>query len=119
MIRRPPRSTRTDTLFPYTTLFRSLQRPGQQAFAEFGDLLAVLEHDRIAPDQIDPADMRVEIDPDARPVEARRDLLDVRRFAGAVIALHHHPAIMREARADRERGIGIEDIGRKIGRAHV
>src|SRR3546814_8306093 len=41
MIRRPPRSTRTDTLFPYTTLFRSLQdvlpavlagrgRPGQR-----------------------------------------------------------------------------------------
>src|SRR3546814_7068616 len=30
MIRRPPRSTRTDTLFPYTTLFRS------QALAEAG-----------------------------------------------------------------------------------
>src|SRR3546814_6223074 len=29
MIRRPPRSTRTDTLFPYTTLFRSA--PGQCA----------------------------------------------------------------------------------------
>src|SRR3546814_11663099 len=28
MIRRPPRSTRTDTLFPYTTLFRS---PAQSA----------------------------------------------------------------------------------------
>src|SRR3546814_2109039 len=29
MIRRPPRSTRTDTLFPYTTLFRSLTlKPG-------------------------------------------------------------------------------------------
>src|SRR3546814_10010522 len=27
MIRRPPRSTRTDTLFPYTTLFRSLPEP--------------------------------------------------------------------------------------------
>src|SRR3546814_6029857 len=26
MIRRPPRSTRTDTLFPYTTLFRSRER---------------------------------------------------------------------------------------------
>src|SRR3546814_18154046 len=26
MIRRPPRSTRTDTLFPYTTLFRSHQK---------------------------------------------------------------------------------------------
>src|SRR3546814_9516553 len=28
MIRRPPRSTRTDTLFPYTTLFRSLKGQG-------------------------------------------------------------------------------------------
>src|SRR3546814_10867576 len=28
MIRRPPRSTRTDTLFPYTTLFRSLLAGG-------------------------------------------------------------------------------------------
>src|SRR3546814_4343812 len=27
MIRRPPRSTRTDTLFPYTTLFRSAHLP--------------------------------------------------------------------------------------------
>src|SRR3546814_20493758 len=27
MIRGPPRSTRTDTLFPYTTLFRSLSLP--------------------------------------------------------------------------------------------
>src|SRR3546814_20720147 len=27
MIRRPPRSTRTDTLFPYTTLFRSIDAP--------------------------------------------------------------------------------------------
>src|SRR3546814_2089736 len=43
MIRRPPISTRTDTLFPYTTLFRSqiggavLVRRGWQAFA--GDAL--------------------------------------------------------------------------------
>src|SRR3546814_13243873 len=35
MIRRPPRSTRTDTLFPYTTLFRS---------AEIGDLADRLHH---------------------------------------------------------------------------
>src|SRR3546814_3071803 len=28
MIRRPPRSTRIDTLFPYTTLFRSWHSPG-------------------------------------------------------------------------------------------
>src|SRR3546814_18238463 len=31
MIRRPPRSTRTDTLFPYTTLFRSVGSEGQSA----------------------------------------------------------------------------------------
>src|SRR3546814_6311004 len=31
MIRRPPRSTRTDTLFPYTTLFRS---PGRAALRQ-------------------------------------------------------------------------------------
>src|SRR3546814_11514440 len=30
MIRRPPRSTRTDTLFPYTTLFRSASRQPRQ-----------------------------------------------------------------------------------------
>src|SRR3546814_20484885 len=30
MIRRPPRSTRTDTLFPYTTLFRSPHQPGNR-----------------------------------------------------------------------------------------
>src|SRR3546814_2988575 len=36
MIRRPPRSTRTDTLFPYTTLFRSMERPAEalRLFAE-------------------------------------------------------------------------------------
>src|SRR3546814_5214879 len=33
MIRRPPRSTRTDTLFPYTTLFRSFLSDPQRPFA--------------------------------------------------------------------------------------
>src|SRR3546814_6608541 len=37
MIRRPPRSTRTDTLFPYTTLFRSADRRGRREAA--GDRL--------------------------------------------------------------------------------
>src|SRR3546814_14608476 len=41
MIRRPPRSTRTDTLFPYTTLFRSRGQSDQQ-FAEKDE--AVLGH---------------------------------------------------------------------------
>src|SRR3546814_12877434 len=37
MIRRPPRSTRTDTLFPYTTLFRSSQIPGRSLLSRLTD----------------------------------------------------------------------------------
>src|SRR3546814_13553761 len=37
MIRRPPRSTRTDTLFPYTTLFRSMARGEYVLFLNAGD----------------------------------------------------------------------------------
>src|SRR3546814_14564524 len=35
LIRRPPRSTRTDTLFPYTTLFRSWRRSGGRCTFEW------------------------------------------------------------------------------------
>src|SRR3546814_8751499 len=40
MIRRPPRSTRTDTLFPYTTLFRSQLRVQAEATIHHSDALA-------------------------------------------------------------------------------
>src|SRR3546814_6120112 len=43
MIRRPPRSTRTDTLFPYTTLFRSKDRVLDREHRRGIDRLA-LEH---------------------------------------------------------------------------
>src|SRR3546814_10608519 len=46
MIRRPPRSTRTDTLFPYTTLFRSVQSAepaGQRAFARQAPVVVARE----------------------------------------------------------------------------
>src|SRR3546814_20626821 len=41
MIRRPPRSTRTDTLFPYTTLFRSVLFPVVGRYVEQAGVLAV------------------------------------------------------------------------------
>src|SRR3546814_2531522 len=41
MIRRPPRSTRTDTLFPYTTLFRSHLPPCAPNLIPFPDVRAV------------------------------------------------------------------------------
>src|SRR3546814_14982309 len=43
MIRRPPRSTRTDTLFPYTTLFRSNAETIQQIVGQALVLPARLE----------------------------------------------------------------------------
>src|SRR3546814_1566038 len=44
MIRRPPRSTRTDTLFPYTTLFRSPLLP-----VERGSSHGSLRHRAVSP----------------------------------------------------------------------
>src|SRR3546814_20872256 len=49
MRRRPPRSTRTDTLFPYTTLFRSYDLVGRRRAARQADGPAVRhrgEHER-------------------------------------------------------------------------
>src|SRR3546814_19926109 len=40
MIRRPPRSTRTDTLFPYTTLFRSPPRHAELVSASMNTAFA-------------------------------------------------------------------------------
>src|SRR3546814_14486282 len=67
MIRRPPRSTRTDTLFPYTTLFRSLRLDGRldgprllgqdTVNQVLGDTLPL----RLA-DRLDLASLRLDID---------------------------------------------------------
>src|SRR3546814_14296544 len=48
MIRRPPRSTRTDTLFPYTTLFRSRRRRLRPSRAHRASLKEAT-HDRLSP----------------------------------------------------------------------
>src|SRR3546814_3222815 len=45
MIRRPPRSTRTDTLFPYTTLFRSSWW-SEQMYCIYGLSPAATQHNR-------------------------------------------------------------------------
>ena len=88
----------------------ALQRERQDALAELRHLLAVLQHDRVLADEIDAADVAVEVDADAGPVEACGHLLDVRRLAGAVVALHHHPAVVLEAGQDRQGDVPIEQI---------
>ena len=45
--------------------------PREGSLAEFGNLLAVAQHNGILADQVDTADMAVEIDPDTRPVQPR------------------------------------------------
>src|SRR3546814_4405932 len=70
MIRRPPRSTRTDTLFPYTTLFRSIgnDRDGQ-IFGFIGagiDPRAISDRDRRSQNRVPKIDM---VDAGHRTVE--------------------------------------------------
>src|SRR3546814_16794634 len=48
MLRRPPRSTRTDTLFPYTTLFRSAIRSSVVCARSAGNLCAIAQRGALA-----------------------------------------------------------------------
>src|SRR3546814_2834817 len=91
MIRRPPRSTRTDTLFPYTTLFRSAQ-PGEEWI------------------KMEEGSVRLEQTPDERAVKI--DLL--RQYARlSVLAFSE-----ADGRPDEE-GAAQRIIGRRIGVAAV
>src|SRR3546814_2632925 len=75
MIRRPPRSTRTDTLFPYTTLFRSDRRMVDRNAAFRQHFLKVAIADRIA------------IIPAHRSEEHTSELLSLMRISYAVFCL--------------------------------
>src|SRR3546814_7114967 len=79
MIRRPPRSTRTDTLFPYTTLFRSRTATVRTASV------------RTHPAGLRPA-VRRHARPAVRPPSARPVELDALRGAGLLRSLHRDGA---------------------------
>src|SRR5262249_22294135 len=81
-----------------------------------GHLHAVADDDGILADQIDTADVAVEVDAHAGPVEPRRHLLDVRRFAGAVVTGDDDPTIVREAGEYGERRPRVEPVGGVEGR---
>src|SRR3546814_12971187 len=51
MIRRPPRSTRTDTLFPYTTLFRSQDYRGHRIIQHSGGVFVSITRVVMIPDR--------------------------------------------------------------------
>ena len=90
---------------------RMLQGPRQDALLERRDLQTVFDDDGVLADEVDAADVAVQVDPDTRPVQPGGDLLHVRRLSRAVIPLDHHPAVMRESRQDRQRRVVVEMVG--------
>ena len=52
--------------------------PGQHAFAELGYLLAITQDDGVTANEVDPADVAVQVDAHQGPVQACGHLLDVR-----------------------------------------
>src|SRR3546814_7507877 len=93
MIRRPPRSTRTDTLFPYTTLFRSESRSFEEedrriaAHAEPLPQVTVAWRDRerqISPEPLHILGFRIEHD---RSEEHTSELQSLMRISYAVFCL--------------------------------
>src|SRR3546814_10223715 len=93
MIRRPPRSTRTDTLFPYTTLFRSIAQVPRVPDLPVGGLL---------PDRVPAPDPAPEESP-ARGGEGRlvrseehtSELQSLMRISYAVFCLKKKKMIIR------------------------
>src|SRR3546814_16518364 len=95
MIRRPPRSTRTDTLFPYTTLFRSLR---DQIVDDCAAIAVPIDAHAIRIDEATPDEIL-----DATHHVIDHDIPPARALAGSAVALVARPgwSDMRRARPVR------------------
>src|SRR3546814_20059236 len=122
MMRRPPRSTRPDTLFPYTTLFRSLSAPRDLPQAE--------RRGRIGPEAANRADtarvaVRDRIVADIEGIPPSMAGLDALANLRRVLAEDYADVFPQEDRqalnaaiGRRETAVG-ERVADQIGRAHV
>src|SRR3546814_13899469 len=101
MIRRPPRSTRTDTLFPYTTLFRSHAALAPGIAGDDGERGRKVDRgEGVADPRVEAAE--VILVPQSQVDEARVDVTVAEQQRGAVCAVR------------------LADPGeQQIGRAHV
>src|SRR3546814_10363388 len=86
MIRRPPRSTRTDTLFPYTTLFRSLHTRDDPARVH-ENRRRLVQGMPAAPIWLDQVHGSAVLDADARSEEHTSELQSLVRISYAVFCL--------------------------------
>src|SRR3546814_2920770 len=109
MIRRPPRSTRTDTLFPYTTLFRS------QAAADASQETIVVTGIRGS------LQRNLDIKRNAAGVVDAISSEDIGKFPDSNVAasLQHLPGVSIQRSGARGEPQGITVRGFEIGRAHV
>src|SRR3546814_7943404 len=113
MIRRPPRSTRTDTLFPYTTLFRS---PDPDLFicgvldAIPKDDMASMEHPIFS--LATKPDRRVFRYEHNRSDEHTSELQSLMRSSYAVSCLHKNRAATRPRQARRPRRHAVAQLQR-------
>src|SRR3546814_10987465 len=107
MSRRPPRSTRTDTLFPYTTLFRSVEVLFQRALAAGAPA-------------IDAQHRHVVETPCEQFLDALgADALRLQRQARAVRAGRRHRAACAAVVALQAAAAGVHAIGRASCRERV
>src|SRR3546814_3684712 len=112
MIRRPPRSTRTDTLFPYTTLFRSAGRKAAAAEHRRADFDTDLDAvHRTLPDRVggdlrvrglagDHTDRRQGQQEEERSEEHTSELQSLMRISYAVFCLKKKKTITRKTTND-------------------
>src|SRR3546814_3056124 len=84
MIRRPPRSTRTDTLFPYTTLFRSMPPKMMEKLITRIVMVSSVNRDRLDGNSEKPALLNAAM---ARSEEHTSELQSLMRISYAVFCL--------------------------------
>src|SRR3546814_21073506 len=140
MIRRPPGTTRTDTLFPYTTLFRSELRPadrlpqfvhrpdaagdGEEAVRKVGEHLLAFVHSRDDVKFGDAAmrdlgaDERVGDDPDHLAAGFERAVGDRAHQPEPAPAVNDANPALRQRAPDVARGFDIDRKSTRLNSSH-
>src|SRR3546814_2230971 len=108
MIRRPPRSTRTDTLFPYTTLFRSITDYAQElldcldTLDGWPDSVKTMQRNWIG--RSEGLEIRFDVDGEDEPVTVYTTRPDTLMGVTFLSIAGGHPLAVRAARAHPELG---------------
>src|SRR3546814_19329854 len=115
MIRRPPRSTRTDTLFPYTTLFRSIQTDMRRDGGDYVINGRKWWSSGAGHPRCDFFIVMGKTDPDAAPYRQQSMIL-VPRDTPGVTLVRHLPVFGYDHAPHGHFEVALEN---EIGRAHV